>query len=197
MISSVVLQAMLAPVIKPSESRFKPLFADLAEWGGSLPACAAGPLAMRPQHAAARGLRLCSRLSHALRSVSAPFFQNLLDTMCDSHVAEPHLVAPSRKKQEASKAAEASAHNSNREALLHASIGAACMTHRVCHTRPLRAVLRAGRASRRPPRSWPQQGKPQHAVLCAAVVPHCYAPMYALWPERAVRCGYRCLLQRG
>eukprot|EP00892_Ulva_mutabilis_P002157 jgi/Ulvmu1/11942/UM082_0021.1 len=142
-VEAAACKAMVALVMKLSESRFKPLFADLAEWGGNLPAYAAA-IADDAERAAAATARRCawlalvSRLSHALRSVFTPYFQNVLDTMCDSLAAEPALVAPSRKKQKASKAAgaapaasaaEGSGHDANQEVLRERAV--ACI-HRCC-----------------------------------------------------------------
>ena len=99
----------MALVLKLNENRFKPLFAELAEWGGNLPAYAAASARDTVRAAAATARRcawlaLVSHLSRALRSVFTPYFQNVLDTICDSVTSRPAapLTAPSRKKQKAS-----------------------------------------------------------------------------------------------
>lgn len=95
-------------MLKLNENRFKPLFTELAEWGTNLPAYAAAAESDEVRAAAATARRAAwlaavSHLSHALRSLFTPYFQNVLDVMCDALAADAPapLMRPSRKKQKA------------------------------------------------------------------------------------------------
>lgn len=93
-------------MLKLNENRFKPLFTELAEWGTNLPAYAAAAESDEVRAAAATARRAAwlaavSHLSHALRSLFTPYFQNVLDVMCDAIAADAPLMKPSRKKQKA------------------------------------------------------------------------------------------------
>lgn len=108
------MQAMVALVLKLNEKRFKPLFVELSEWGANLPgyAAAAESDAARAAAATARRcawLAVVSHLSRGLRSLFTPYFQNVLDVMCDAIASDSPvpLMKPSRKKQKAAPTATA------------------------------------------------------------------------------------------
>lgn len=92
--------ALVALTLKLSESKFKPLFLRLAEWGTSTGSAAAAPSAQNVGRTIAL-LSAAAALATKLRSVFVPYFRYLVEPCVVALTGAAADGAPKKKKQKA------------------------------------------------------------------------------------------------